>query len=203
MLLADWPACAEDGGDWGELLSERVAAVLLVSRSVPGRKSWCVGGQSYTQMEEGVNKKSTEISDSHLFAFLHIDVSFSCPYLPYWQLTWTPQLDCPAHSPPLPPTQVADRCCKYTTYNPNTRAKRDAENSSPFAEVRTSLLFKSKAGWTPCEVSSFPPWTSWQWITHLSSVADRSASWSWLRLWDGQKYGRMRKKAGGAGSTVF
>lgn len=33
------------------------------------------------------------------------------------------------------------QCTKYTIYIPNIMAKIDAENNSPFAEIRTFLLF--------------------------------------------------------------
>lgn len=43
MPLPNWLACVEDDPDWGEPLSEKVVALLLVSRSVPKRKSWLCG----------------------------------------------------------------------------------------------------------------------------------------------------------------
>lgn len=106
-------------------------------------------------------------------------------YLPCWQLLLKPQLYCPAHSPPLPPTQVADTCWntysaplhKTTAFAKNksnlnvtvTKTKQKTstigykkcrENSSPFAEItkifRTLLLLESEAGLKPCEVKRFP-----------------------------------------------
>lgn len=48
MPFPDWLAFVKDDPDCGELLSEKLVGVPLVSRSVPGIGSWCVGGQSYT-----------------------------------------------------------------------------------------------------------------------------------------------------------
>lgn len=59
-LSSDWlgsevmVACVPDGCGCEELLFERVGALRC---SVSARENGCVGGQSHTRMQEGVNKQ--------------------------------------------------------------------------------------------------------------------------------------------------
>lgn len=91
MPLPDWLVCVKDDPDWGELLLETLA-LLLSFRSVPKRESLRVHCES---------------SGKYHTVSLYGHTNIISSYLACWQMLLEAQLYCPAHSPPLQPTQVA------------------------------------------------------------------------------------------------